>query len=395
MVIKPKFRGFICTTAHPEGCRKNVYKQIEYVKSQGKIEGSKKVLVIGASTGYGLASRISAAFGAGAATIGIFFEKAPSGNKTGTPGWYNSAAFEEFAAKEGIYAKSINGDAYSDEIKEQTARMIKEDLGKVDLIVYSLAAPRRTLPHTGETVSSVLKPIGEAFTSKTVDFHTSEVSYITLEPATEEEIKNTVAVMGGEDWEMWIDYLSKEGVLAEGFKTVAYSYIGPEVTHAIYKDGAIGKAKNDLERAAAKLTEKYSDIDAKAWVSVNKALVTQASSAIPVVSLYVSILYKIMKEKGTHEGCIEQMYRLFKDRMYAGTTAVDENGRIRIDDLEMESDVQNEVSRIWEIVDSSNIKKLTDIEGYRREFFRLFGFEYSDINYDEETDANVEIPSLR
>ena len=394
MIIKPKFRGFICTTAHPEGCKANVHEQIEYVKKQGIVDGPKNVLVIGSSTGYGLSSRIVSTFGSGASTIGIFFEKAPSGNRTGTAGWYNTAAFEEFAAKEGIYAKSINGDAFSNDIKKQTVELIKKDLGKVDLIVYSLAAPRRTLPDTGETVSSVLKPVGETYTSKTVDFHTSEVTEITIEPANEEEVKNTIAVMGGEDWELWIDLLQKEGVLSEGFKTIAYSYIGPKVTHAIYREGAIGKAKDHLEKTAAKLTEKYKEVNGNAWVSVNKALVTQASSAIPVVSLYSSILFKIMKEKNLHEGCIEQMYRLFTDKLYSSSIEVDNNGLIRIDDLEMRKDVQDAVEIIWEKINSENIHELSVIDGYRKDFFRLFGFEYPQINYDADVDIEVKIPSI-
>jgi Uncharacterized paraquat-inducible protein B len=395
LIIKPKFRGFICTTAHPEGCKANVHEQIQYVKKQGKVNGPKNVLVIGAATGYGLSSRIVSAFGSGASTIGVFFEKAPSGNRTGTAGWYNTAAFEEFAAAEGIYAKSINGDAFSNDIKNQTVELIKRDLGKVDMVVYSLAAPRRTLPDTGETVSSVLKPVGETYTSKTVDFHTAEVSEITIEPATEEEVKNTVSVMGGEDWELWIDLLMKEGVLSEGFKTVAYSYIGPKVTHAVYREGAIGKAKDHLEKTAKHLTEKYRAVNGNAWVSVNKALVTQSSSAIPVVSLYASILFKIMKEKNLHEGCIEQIYRLYKDKLYSDKTEVDSNGLIRIDDLEMKQDVQDEVEEIWNKVNTENIHELSDIDGYRKDFFRLFGFENDEINYDADVNIEVNIPSLK
>jgi len=394
MIVKPKFRGFICTTAHPEGCKTNVYEQIKYIESQGKIEGPKNVLVIGSSTGYGLSSRITVTFGSGASTIGVFYEKAPSGNKTATAGWYNSAAFEEFANKEGYYAKSINGDAFSDEIKRQTVDLIKKDLGKIDLVVYSLAAPRRTLPQTGETVSSVLKPTVNTFTSKTVDFHTAEISNISIEPATEEEVKNTVHVMGGEDWELWINLLMKEGVLAKGFKTVAYSYIGPQLTHAVYREGAIGKAKDHLENTAKKLNEELKNVNGNAWVSVNKALVTQASSAIPVVPLYAAILYKIMKEKGIHEGCIEQMYRLFKERLYSNKTDVDENGRIRIDELEMRQDVQDEVGKIWQSIDSTNIHDLSDIDDYRSEFFRLFGFEYTEVDYDADIEIGVQIPSI-
>lgn len=395
MIVKPKFRGFICTTAHPAGCKANVYNQIQYVKNQKSIEGLKNVLIIGASAGFGLASRIVSTFGSGAATLGIFFEKPPSGNKTGSAGWYNTAAFEEYAAKEGYYARSINGDAFSDDIKKQALDIIKKEMGKIDLVIYSLAAPRRTHPVTGEVANSVLKPIGVPYASKTVDFHTGEISDVTIDPATEEEIAHTVSVMGGEDWELWLELLNKEGVLAEGVKTVAYSYVGPQITHSIYREGTIGKAKDHLEATAIKMTESLSDINGKAWVSVNKALVTQASSAIPVVPLYISILYKIMKEKGTHEGCIEQIYRLYVDRLYSNELSLDEKSRIRIDDLEMQDDVQEEVTKIWEMINSSNIQDLSDIEGYRKEFFHLFGFEYSDMDYDADVEVDIAIPSIK
>ncbi|MFC7442305.1 enoyl-ACP reductase FabV [Laceyella putida] len=395
MIIKPKFRGFICTTAHPAGCERQVLKQIDYVRSQSAINGPKKVLVIGASTGYGLASRITAAFGAGADTIGVFFERPSSGNRTATAGWYNSAAFEKAAQQAGLFAKSINGDAFSNEIKQQTIELIKQEWGQVDLVVYSLAAPKRVHPVTGEVFSSVLKPIGQTFTNKTVDFHTEEVSQISIEPATEEEIRHTIAVMGGEDWKMWIDALLEAGVLADGARTVAYSYIGPEVTHPVYRAGTVGRAKDHLEATAHELDAQLKPIGGQAFVSVNKALVTQSSSAIPVVPLYISLLYKVMKEKGLHEGCIEQMYRLFNERLYTGKDVpVDDKGRIRIDDWEMREDVQAEVSANWPKVDSDNLKEISDIEGYRKEFFQLFGFDLDGVDYEAETEADVRVPSL-
>jgi len=395
MVISPKVRGFICTTAHPEGCEQNVRKQIDFVTEKGHIEGPKKVLVLGASTGYGLASRIVATFGCGASTIGVFFEKPASGNKTASAGWYNTAAFEKLAHEAGYYAKSINGDAFSNEIKEQVIDLIKKDLGQVDMVVYSLAAPRRTDPNTGETYNSVIKPIGAAYTSKSVNFHTGEVSDVTVEPANEDEIRQTVAVMGGDDWEMWINALSDAGVLAKGAITVAYSYVGPKMTHSIYRDGTIGRAKDHLESTALKLDEKLQkEIGGRAFVSINKALITQASAAIPVIPLYISILFKVMKEKNVHEGCIEQMYRLFKDRLYADKIQLDEKGRIRIDDLEMREDVQNEVARIWNMVDSENIDELTDIKAYRTDFYNLFGFEVPEVDYTKDVNPEVPIPSI-
>lgn len=393
MIIKPKTRGFICTTAHPIGCAKHVEEQIAYVKQQPKFNGPKKALIIGASQGFGLASRITATFGAGADTIGIFFERPAAIGKTATAGWYNSAAFEKAATDAGYFAKSINGDAFSNEIKQQTIEMIREHFGQVDLVVYSLAAPRRTHPETGETFTSVLKPIGDTFTNKTVNFHNGQVSEASFEPATEEEILHTVKVMGGEDWEMWIDALSEAGVLAKEAVTVAYSYIGPEVTHAIYREGTIGQAKKDLEATAKRLMERLQPSGGRAYVSVNKALVTQASSAIPVVPLYISMLYKLMKEKGVHEGCIEQMYRLFSARLYTedGQTPTDEEGRIRVDDLEMREDIQSEINTLWSEVSSDNIYEISDLEGYRKEFFRLFGFEFDGVDYEADVNENVEI----
>lgn len=394
MIIKPKTRGFICTTAHPEGCRQNVKEQISYIKNKKAINGPKKVLVIGASTGYGLASRITAAFGCGADTIGVFFEKPAEERRTATAGWYNMAAFEEEAKKAGLYSKSINGDAFSDQIKEKTIELIKKDLGKVDLVIYSLASPRRIHPKTGEVFNSVIKPIGKPYTNKTVNFHNGEVSEVTIEPATEDEIRQTVAVMGGEDWEMWMKALKTAGVLADGVITVAFSYIGPELTHAVYKNGTIGKAKEHLDASSKSITDLLKDIDGKAYISVNKALVTQSSSAIPVVPLYISLLFKTMKEKGIHEGCTEQLYRLFAERLYAENLLLDEDGRIRLDDLEMREDVQNEVSKLWSMINTENIESLSDIKGYREDFFKLFGFEIPGINYDEECNEKVDIPGL-
>ncbi|WP_313215543.1 enoyl-ACP reductase FabV [Soonwooa sp.] len=398
MIIQPRTRGFICLTAHPDGALQSVKNQIEYVKSKGELKnGPKKVLVIGASTGFGLSSRIEAAFGSGAATIGVFFEKPASEGKMGTAGWYNSAAFEKEAAAAGLYAKSINGDAFSDEIKRETIELIKKDLGQVDLVVYSLASPRRTHPKTGVAYASVLKPIGEPFTNKTVDFHTGVVSDISIQPVDkDEDIDNTIAVMGGEDWKFWMEDLKNAGVLAEGVKTVAYSYIGPELTFPIYRNGTIGQAKNDLEGTVPVLNDLLKDLNGTSYVSVNKALVTQSSSAIPVVPLYISLLYKVMKAKGTHEGTIEQMERLFSERLYTndGIVPLDEKGRIRIDDWEMADDVQAEVAKQWNAVTTENLADISDIEGYRKDFFNLFGFEIDGIDYEKDANENVKVPSI-
>ena len=395
MIIEPRMRGFICTTAHPDGAAENVKQQIEYVKAKGKIEGPKRVLVIGASTGFGMASRITSAFGAGASTIGVFFEKPPMEGKTASAGWYNTAAFEKEATQAGLYAKSINGDAFSNEIKDQTLALIKEDLGQVDLIIYSLASPVRTHPVTGITHRSVLKPIGEKFTNNTVDFHTGKVSEVSIEPCSGDDIENTVIVMGGEDWKMWIDALKNADLLAEGATTVAYSYIGSSLTEAVYRNGTIGKAKDDLEATAFSITDALSAIHGKAYVSVNKALVTQASSAIPVIPLYISLLYKTMKAKGLHEGCIEQIQRLFQDRLFSGQEVpVDEKGRIRIDDWEMRDDVQQEVEELWNKVTTENLSELGDLEGYKKEFYQLFGFAVENVDYKKETDEMVQIKSI-
>ena len=396
MIIEPRMRGFICLTAHPKGCEQNVKNQIEYVKSKGKINGPKRVLVIGASTGFGLASRITSAFGSDAATIGVFFEKAPSEGKTASPGWYNSAAFEQEAQKAGLYAKSINGDAFSNEVKQQTIEMIKADLGQIDLIIYSLASPVRQHPVTGVLHRSTLKPIGSTFTNKTVDFHTGNVTNVSIEPANEDDIANTVVVMGGEDWSMWMDALKGAGVLAEGATTIAYSYIGPEVTEAVYRKGTIGRAKDHLEATAFEITEKLKDINGKGYVSVNKALVTQASSAIPVIPLYISLLYKIMKAEGIHEGCIEQIQRLYADRLYTGNAVpTDDKGRIRIDDWEMRSDVQERIAKLWLESTTETLVELGDLAGYKQDFLNLFGFGFEGIDYQADVNELFMVPSIK
>lgn len=392
MIIKPKVRGFVCVTAHPEGCAAHVQEWIDYVKKQGPIQqGPKKVLVIGSSTGYGLASRVAAAFGAGAATLGVFFERPSEEGRPATPGWYNTIAFTKAARAAGLYARNINGDAFSDEIKRQTLEAIKADLGQVDLVVYSLASPRRVHPKTGATHKSVLKPVGTSYTNKTVDTDKGVVSEVTIESANEQEIADTIAVMGGEDWEMWMNALADAKLLAPNAQSVAYSYIGPEVTWAVYKNGTIGLAKNDLERAGRNIDSLLKlNGGGRAFISVNKALVTQASSAIPVVPLYISILYKLMKAAGTHEGCIEQIHRLFATHMYNGhTPKFDESGRVRIDDLEMRPEIQNAVREIWPKVSTENLSAETDIAGYRTEFLKLFGFGLPGINYDAETEPHV------
>jgi enoyl-[acyl-carrier protein] reductase / trans-2-enoyl-CoA reductase (NAD+) len=395
MLIEPRMRGFICLTAHPTGCEQNVINQINYVKAKGKIDGPKKVLVIGASTGFGLASRITSAFGSKASTIGVFFEKEPQSGKTASPGWYNSVAFQQQASKEGIYAKSVNGDAFSNEVKAKTIELIKADLGKIDLVIYSLASPVRMHPTSGVLYRSALKPIGQTFSNKTVDFHTGIVSTVTIEPANEEDIANTVTVMGGEDWGMWIDQMMQAGVLSEGATTVAYSYIGPGLTEAVYRKGTIGRAKDHLEASAFTITEKMKSLKGRAIVSVNKALVTQASSAIPVIPLYISLLYKIMKAKGIHEGCIEQMQRLFSDRLYSSIgVPTDDKGRIRVDDWEMREDVQTEVAKLWEQATTESLPALGDLAGYKTEFLNLFGFAVPGVDYTVDVNENLEMPGL-
>ncbi len=396
MIIAPRTRGFICLTAHPTGCAKNVKNQINYVKSKGAINGPKKVLVIGASTGFGLASRISSAFGSDAATIGVFFDKPAAPGKTGSAGYYNTAAFEQEAAKAGLYAKSINGDAFSNEIKRETLDLIKKDLGQVDMVIYSLASPVRTHPDTGVRYKSVLKPIGGVFSNKTVDFHTGNVSEVTINPAEGEDIPNTVAVMGGEDWKMWMDALQSENLLSEGATTVAYSYIGPSLTEAVYRKGTIGAAKDHLEATAFTISEDLKELGGNAYVSVNKALVTQASSAIPVIPLYISLLYKVMKAQGTHEGCIEQIQRLYSERLFTGEAiALDAKGRIRIDDLEMNADVQAQVAALWKEATTETLPALGDLAGYSDDFFNLFGFKVPGVDYEKEVDEMVAIPSIQ
>ncbi|WP_338507470.1 enoyl-ACP reductase FabV [Erwinia aphidicola] len=396
MIIKPRIRGFICITAHPAGCKANVKKQIEYVTQQGEIaSGPKKVLVIGASTGYGLAARISAAFGCGADTLGVFFERAGEENKTATAGWYNSAAFEEFAEEKGLYAKSINGDAYSDAVKQKTIEMIKQDLGQVDLVVYSLAAPRRTHPTTGEVFNSTLKPIGKPLVTRGLNTDKETITDVSLEPASQEEIEGTVAVMGGEDWQMWIDALMEAGVLADGAKTTAFTYLGEQITHDIYWNGSIGEAKKDLDKRVLSIRDKlaaHGNGDAR--VSVLKAVVTQASSAIPVMPLYLSLLFKVMKEKGTHEGCIEQVYGLFKDSLYSASPILDDTGRLRADYKELQPEVQDEVSALWLTVTDENLNQLTDFVGYKTEFMHLFGFGLDGVDYEADVNPDVKIKNL-
>ncbi len=392
MVIKPRIRGFVCVTAHPQGCAAHIQEQIEYIKAKGPIKnGPRNVLIIGASTGYGLSTRITAAFGSGAKTLGVFFERPSEEDRPATAGWYNSIAFTHAARAAGLYAANINGDAFSDEIKKQAIEIIRRDLGPIDLVVYSLASPKRIHPRTKATHRSVIKPVKGIYTNKTVDPDTGIVSDVSIEPATVEEISDTISVMGGEDWEMWMQELESQGLLAPGATSVAYSYIGPEVTWPVYKNGTIGLAKNDLEQAGKRIdamlkTHGYG----RAFVSVNKALVTQASSAIPVVPLYISILYKIMKAKGLHEGCIEQIQRLFATQMYHGSALLfDEGGRVRIDDWEMRPDVQAEIPVLWTQVTTENLEKVSDIAGYRSEFLKLFGFGLPGVDYSADLEPHI------
>jgi enoyl-[acyl-carrier protein] reductase / trans-2-enoyl-CoA reductase (NAD+) len=395
MIIEPRMRGFICLTAHPAGCEQNVKNQIAYVQSKGSIDGPKRVLVIGASTGFGLASRITSAFGSNAATLGVFFEKAPTEGKTASPGWYNSAAFEKEATKAGLYAKSINGDAFSNEVKQQAIDLIKADMGQIDLVIYSLASPVRMHPGTGVLHRSTLKPIGGTFTNKTVDFHTGNVTQVSIEPANQEDIDNTVVVMGGEDWSMWMNALKDANVLAEGATTVAYSYIGPEVTEAVYRKGTIGQAKDHLEATAFEISKDLASLNGKAYVSVNKALVTQASSAIPVIPLYISLLYKIMKAEGIHEGCIEQIQRLYAQRLYTGEAVpTDDKGRIRIDDWEMRDDVQAKVAALWKESTTESLPEIGDLAGYKQDFLNLFGFGFEGVDYLADANEMVQVPSI-
>jgi len=394
MIIKPRIRGFICTTTHPLGCEANVKEQIAYTKAQGPIaHAPKRVLVVGSSSGYGMSSRITAAFGGGASTVGVFFEKAGTEKKTGTAGFYNSAAFEKLAHEEGLYAKSLNGDAFSNEAKEKTIDLIKKDLGQIDMVVYSLASPVRKLPNSGELVRSTLKPIGDTYTSTAVDTNRDVIIEASVEPANEQEINDTITVMGGEDWELWINALSDAGVLAEGCKTVAYSYIGTELTWPIYWDGALGKAKMDLDRAAKTLNEKLSVTNGSANVAVLKSVVTQASSAIPVMPLYIAMVFKKMREEGVHEGCIEQIQRMFKHRLYkrdGSSPEVDDSNRLRLDDLELRSDIQDHCSKLWPQITTENLKELTDYVEYKEEFLKLFGFGVEGVDYDASVNPAVD-----
>ena len=388
MIIHPKTRGFISLTAHPVGCEKNVEEQISVAEKNLLSSSPKKVLVIGASTGYGLASRIALAFGGHADTIGVFFERQAEKDRPASAGWYNSIAFKKFAEQKGLIAENVNGDAFSNEVKQQVVDLIREKFGKVDCVIYSLAAPRRTDPVTGETFRSVLKPVGEPFVGKTVNVDKEEVYEVSIEPATGEEVKATEKVMGGEDWELWMQLLANEGLLAQGVKTLAYSYIGPKITWPIYTNGTIGAAKEDLSRACTAINALLKDISGQAIISVNKAVVTQASAAIPVVPLYVSILFKVMKEKNCHEGCIEQMVRLFKDKLFSKKQELllDEQGRLRMDDWELRQDVQESVAKIWPAISTENLHELSDISGFKREFLRLFGFGIDGVNYDADVD---------
>ncbi len=394
MIIKPKIRGFICTTTHPLGCEVNIKEQIAYTKAQGPIANApKRVLVVGSSSGYGMSSRIAAAFGGGAATIGVFFEKAGTEKKPGTAGYYNAAAFDKLAHQEGLYAKSFNGDAFSDEARQKVIEQIKTDLGQVDMVVYSLASPVRKLPQTGEVVRSSLKPIGQTYTSTAVDTNKDEIVETSIEPATEQEIQNTVTVMGGEDWELWINALSEAGVLADGCKTVAYSYIGTELTWPIYWDGALGKAKMDLDRAAAVLNTKLTQSGGSANVAVLKSVVTQASSAIPVMPLYIAMVFKKMRQEGLHEGCMEQIYRMFSERLYkedGSAPQVDDSNRLRLDDWELRDDIQEHCRQLWPQITTENLKQLTDYAEYKEEFLKLFGFGVDGVDYDADVNPVVE-----
>ncbi len=389
-ILKPRVRGFICITSHPEGCAAHVREQIAHVRSRKPLQdGPKSVLVIGSSTGYGLASRVAAAFGSGAATMGVFFERNGEGDKSGSPGWYNTAGFHAEAKKAGLKAFSFNGDAFSAEMKTQVIAAIKSKMpnGKVDLVVYSLASPRRTAPD-GVTYKSTLKPTGAPFHAKNLDTDRKVVNDVTLETANAEEIAHTVKVMGGEDWEMWMEQMNQAGVLANGCQTVAYSYIGPEVTWPIYKDGTIGKAKEDLERAGNKIDALMKLHRGRAFVSVNKAVVTQASSAIPVVPLYVSLLFKIMKAKGNHEGCIEQIQRLFEKQMYNGNALdFDDKGRVRLDDWEMLPEIQKAVFDVWPKVTTETLDQYGDFAGYQSDFLKNFGFGLTGVDYDAATEV--------
>ena len=394
MIIKPRVRGFMCITTHPQGCEQNVKNQIDYIKRQGSIDAPKRVLVIGSSTGYGLAARITAAFGGGASTLGIFFEKPGTERKPGTAGWYNSAAFHQFAEQEELYAKSINGDAFSTEVKEKAIATIKQDLGQVDLVIYSLAAPRRQHPVSGEVFNSTLKPVGKSVTMRGINTDKEEIQEFSLDAASDQEISDTVAVMGGEDWQMWMDALEQAGVLADGAKTTAFTYIGEKITWDLYWDGTIGQAKKDLDSKVLSIREQLASSGGDARVSVLKAVVTQASSAIPIMPLYLAMLFKEMKANGTHEGCIEQLYRLFTECLYGTNPRTDEVGRLRVDELEMQPEVQASVAQAWANISTENLAELTDFTGYKKEFLNLFGFEMDGVDYDADVNPEVAIRNL-
>ena len=385
MIIKPRIRENVCLNAHPTGCFRQVEDQIRYVTAQEKLDGPKRVLIIGASNGYGLAARIVSTFGSGASTVGLAFERPAKGKRAASAGWYNSEAFMDLAGNQGHQAWHINGDAFSSDIKSQVLASIRENLGKIDFLVYSIAAPRRLDPQTGELYSSVIKPIGQSYSAKTVDFQTGEVRVETSEPATAEQVAQTIKVMGGEDWTLWVEQLQKAGLLARGFQTIAFSYIGPELTRSIYRDGTIGKAKEDLEQHARIINAMLSGLSGRALIGIQKALVTRASAVIPAVPLYISLLYKVMKAKGLHENCIQQIYRLYHDFLFCPKPApVDDLGRLRLDDWEMRPDVQARVAELWQQVDSDNIDELADLKGFREEFLRHHGFGIPGIDYSRD-----------
>jgi len=392
MIIKPRIKGFLCTTSHPLGCETDVKNQIEHVKQAGAIaDGPKRVLVIGASGGYGLASRITAAFGCGAATIGVFFERPAVKNRTASPGWYKSAAFTRAAEDAGLYAANLNGDAFSAELKQATIELIKKDLGQIDMVIYSLAAPARQLPD-GSLVRSTLKPIGEPFEGATRNLNSGELRTVSLEPASQQEVNDTIKVMGGEDWELWMAALLAADVLAEGCITTNYTYLGSEVTWPIYYHGTIGKAKEDLDRAALALAQPLKKVNGRAYVAVMKGLMTQAASAIPGMSIYLSLLFKVMKAKGTHEGCIEQTTRLFKNLFVDSALQMDESGRLRMDDWELSADIQTFVKANWSKVTAENLMEISDFAGYRQAFLQMHGFDFPGVDYEAEIDPEVLMP---
>ena len=394
MIIKPRVRGFMCITSHPVGCENNVVEQINYIKRQEPIAGPKRVLVIGSSTGYGLSARITAAFGCGAATLGVFFEKPGTERKPGTAGWYNSAAFHKHADASGIYAKSINGDAFSDEVKQRAIETIKADLGQIDLVIYSLAAPRRQHPKTGEVFNSTLKPVGKNISMRGINTDKETIQEFSLEAASEQEIEDTVAVMGGEDWQMWLDALGNAGVLAKGAKTTAFTYIGEKMTWDLYWDGTIGQAKKDLDTKVISIREALAKSGGDARVSVLKAVVTQSSSAIPIMPLYLAMLFREMKADGSHEGCIEQLYRLFTEGLYTQAPRFDEEGRLRMDELELRPKIQAAVAQSWAKISTDNLRQLTDFAGYKHEFLALFGFDIPGIDYEADVNPEVDIAHL-